>query len=605
MHRFIAFAWDASIAEKAILAKSLSRRLELQLPNWTRVLDGSGLLVYHVSAGNGASRVYKLKHGAGVVLGRLFSRDANSTHSPVAFSASETERLQQSGGRHLVEQYWGRYVAFVTERQGPRLWVLRDPTGAVPCFMAKCQDIHVICSHVDDCAALGLIKAAIDWNHVAAYLWFDRLVTTDTGLKGVQQVLAGECIEIGPRDKKAMFYWRPDRIHAQRALENRQEAMTELRDVIRNCIGAWASCYGSILHELSGGLDSAIVLACLARLPGRLDIVCENHFTRNAEGDERVFARQAAALARVHLIETPINQSNRLIEKMFESPGVTTPTQTAFVPESQPDRDRIVKARGIEAVFSGQGGDHLFQSIRTPEIAAEYAWHHGPQRELFNVISDTSRFTRKPFWSILWSVVYSGLLRHPKDPYAVVHPSPLAGDKTRGAMNPAAIRHPWIDAAADLPGSKRRQIFDIIDTQHFYSRSGHGVDVVHPLISQPIIELCLQIPSYVLTFGGVDRALVRQAFEGMVPADILARTTKGATTGYFNSLLTANLAVIRDYLLDGILIKSGVLDRRKTETALSESCLIRDSRILLPVLDALKLEFWLQTWQCTERHVAA
>jgi asparagine synthase (glutamine-hydrolysing) len=40
---------------------------------------------------------------------------------------------------------------------------------------------------------------------------------------------------------------------------------------------------------------------------------------------------------------------------------------------------------------------------------------------------------------------------------------------------------------------------------------------VRPLVSQPVIELCLRIPTYVLAADGIDRALVRRAFVGKVP----------------------------------------------------------------------------------------
>lgn len=598
MHRYIAFAWNTQIGERNSLVRTLSRRLKSQLPDWTNALDTEGLQVYQVDATARASQAYRLDRNGGVVLGKVFARDMAVDCEPaeVTFNERETEKVQQSEGRHLIEHYWGSYVAMVKEDRGPRVWILRDPTGAVPCFITNFRGINVICSHVDDCATLSVITCTVNWDHIAAYLWFDHMVTKDTGLEGVQQIQAGECIAVGADSTKATYYWSPHRIHNRRTVEDRQQAMRELRSVIQNCIGAWASCYGSILHQLSGGLDSAVVLACLSRASGSLSIVCENQFTRNTEGDERDFARQAAKSAEVELIEMPIRYSDRSLESMFESRRVATPTLTAFVPEFQSDREQVVKARGIEAVFSGQGGDHFFQAVKTPQIAAEYAWRHGLRGEIFRVISDTSRFTRKSIWSVMWAVVTSGLLRRQEDPYEIVQPPPLLSNATRDAMNLSNIRHPWVDAAVHLPSSKRRQIYDIIDTQNFYRVPSHYADIVHPLISQPIIELCLQIPSYVLTFDGIDRALVRQAFEGIVPTDILTRTTKGATTGYFNKLLVRNLPFLREFLLDGLLVAEGMLDKRKTEAALSESSLIRDSRLLFPMLDAVRAEFWLRTW---------
>lgn len=603
MHRFIAFAWNSQAANRTRLAAILSRRIEEQLPEWSCAFESPGLLVFRGGA-IGASRVYELEHNGGVVLGKLFrvGKGADSAPTPVAFSVSESDNIRQSGGRLLVERYWGRYVAFVKAMHGQRLWVLRDPTGAVPCLHTSYHGINVICSHVADCAELGLIEPSINWEHVAAYLWFDHLVTAHTGLANVQQLYAGECVEIGPDDTRKAFYWRPDRIYRERCVESRQYAMRELGDVIQNCVAACASDYKNILHELSGGLDSAVVLACLSRAKGSGKILCENHFSNNADSDERFFARQAADLAEVELIETPIPVAGRSLDGMFDSARHATPAHLEFVPETQAARDEILKNHRIEAIFSGQGGDHYFQRARTPQIAAEFFRHHGLRPELLRIISDTSRFTGESIWAVVGAVINSGLLRRGQNPYEMLKASPLLSQSLRNTFDPNQIRHPWIDLAANLPGGKQLQIFNIIDSQMFHQLPDSHADIVHPLISQPIIELCLQIPSFVLTYGGIDHALVREAFAGIVPADILARTSKGATTGYFTDLLVRNITVLREFLLDGRLVSEGLLDKRVTDNALSERALIRDGDLLFPVLDAFRAEIWLRSWEgCTYR----
>lgn len=595
--RYIAFAWDAQTPEASSVARSIVRRLKRGPVNWISILATEGLQIYQEGP-VGAPHVYQLGRCAGVVLGKMFSRAEaiDKATCDVTFHKQLSEAVLASEGRYLVENCWGRYVAIFKSSRGISIRVLRDPTGAMPCFVTEYQNVNVICSHIDDCATLGLVTGRINWNHVAAYLSFHHLVSSETGLEGVRQVRAGECVSIGSDCTESTFYWSPYCVYSRRIVEDRQQAMHELRDTIQHCVARWASCYGSILHELSGGLDSAVVLSCLSRVSGPLKVICENNFTQDRRGDERVFARLAAKAAQVELVETPIGLLNRPLDEMFDHTRVATPALTAFVPEAKSNREQLVTARGIEAVFSGHGGDHLFQRVATPEIAAEFAWRHGLRSEILGIISDTSRFTRKPVWSVLASAVTSGLLRRHRDPYEHATQPQLIRDAVRDAIDRRCIRHPWVDCAADAPGSKRRQIFDILDSQSFYGVPKQGLDIVYPLMSQPIIELCLQIPSYVLTYDGVDRALVRQAFEGSVPSDIIARTTKGATTGYFNRLLVENIPLLRTLLLDGLLVAEGLLDKRKTALALSESSIIRGSAPLVPILVALRAEFWSRTW---------
>lgn len=601
IQRFIAFVWDPQAKERTRLAGILSRRLAAQLPHSTRLFESPGLRVFERGSVD-ATRVYKLERNGGIVLGRLFKRSASADVASVRinFSATETERVQQSGGRHLIEHYWGRYVAFIKEDEGPRVWVIRDPSGAVLCQLTNYNGISVFFSNVDDCAELGLIEPTVNWEHIGAYLYFDRLVTAHTGLTSVRQVHAGECIETAPNKTRNIFYWRPDQIFAERRVEDRQIAMQALREVIHSSVAAWASGYDSMLHELSGGLDSAIVLACLSRVRGAKNIICENHFSPRVESDERIFALEAARSADVKLVETPIPTPNRSIDSVFGSARHTTPSHLGFVPETQYARSSLLNEHAVEVVFSGRGGDHFFQRGKTPQIASDYVRQHGLGAELTRVISETCRFTGESIWTIIGAVFNSGLLRRKQNPYEMLKTSPLLSQSLRNSFKPSQIRHPWIDFAADLPGGKQLQVFNIIDSQMFHQLPDGDADIVHPLISQPIIELCLQIPSYVLTYGGIDRALVRDAFAGIVPADILARTSKGATTGYFTDLLIRNIGVLREYLLDGRLVAEGLLERRLTEDALSERAFIRDGDLLFPVLDAFRAEYWLRSWNgCT------
>lgn len=609
MHRYIAFAWNQQNAEAASFARTLAGRLPVTLPKWQCVLNTENLEVYQAGGMATASKAYMLERNEGVVLGKVFKRDLDlyGGMQDVEFSESEARKVQESKGRHLVDQYWGRYVTLLRDKDGKHVRVLRDPSGAMPCLLTEFRNIYVICSHLDDAAALGLVDCAINWAHIVGYLWANTMSTSDTGLRGVRQIQAGECLTINTSGNvgEATFYWTPGRIHDVRTVEDRQQAMSELRDTVRYCVGAWASGYHTILHRLSGGIDSAVVLACLSRAPNAPKVICENNFTNSAEGDERLFAREAADHAGVELIETRLRSSDQTIASMFDPRKVATPRHTTLLQEAHSITESIVKERGVGAVFSGQGGDHFFQATKTPHIAAEYAWRNGLRPELLRVIADTSRLTRRSIWSVLATVLGSTIFHRFEDPYDQLKVPPLLGNATRDATGPARLRHPWIDKSKHLPGSKLLQIFHIIDTQHFFYAPPDYADIVHPLISQPIIELCLQIPCYILTYNGIDRALVREAFSRMVPPEITGRTIKGGTTSHANDLLLRNIPFLRGYLLDGILVREGVLDRGKTEAGLTESHLIRDPFMLFPVLNAVRAEAWLRTWVSDGRRAAA
>jgi asparagine synthase (glutamine-hydrolysing) len=120
-------------------------------------------------------------------------------------------------------------------------------------------------------------------------------------------------------------------------------------------------------------------------------------------------------------------------------------------------------------------------------------------------------------------------------------------------------------------------------------------EYVSPLLSQPVVELCLRIPSYVLFENGNDRGLARRAFAAEIPPEILSRQWKDRVQGFTESILLHGRTFARELLLDGVLVKQGLLDARKIETALSG----RDARSTVSVgeiLDHLVVEAWLRSW---------
>lgn len=600
MLRFLILTWNHRVQERNYRALRAMEQIRLRCRHLHALLQHDGLVVYHTTVAAPASKAYLLPGAGGVVFGQLFWKPVGCAQ-PCActeLSTAEAKTIQETAGRQLCEQYWGRYVSAIRADEGRKVHILRDPTGAIPCFVADHDGISVIFSDLADATAPGLVRSSVDFEHVAAYLWHHRLVTRNTGLTNVRRLLGGECLTIMEGEHSFReFYWNPRQICGDRALADQETVKREIRNVIRSCVGAWSSQFDKVMHLLSGGLDSAVVLACLPKASADLSILCQTYFTRGHGGDERAFARRAATRAQVRLIESPLFGEGAQLEDLFQTAGYVSPADTYMLSESKLARDEVVKCQGIQAVFSGQGGDHFFQQARTPLIAADFLWYRAWHTGFTRVLSDTARLTRLSLWTVLRVALVAGALRHPADPYQEVRYPPLLSDEARDGLERSSIAHPWLEHLDELPSGKLLQIFHVIDSQNLYRELEENAETVHPLVSQPIIELCLRIPSYILTYRGTDRALVRDAFANDLPPEIRDRRTKGTTASYFTSLLIANRAPIRSILLDGQLVGNGILSRTMLETSLKEGELTRNSRLLFPLLNAIKAELWLQNWE--------
>lgn len=587
--------------EQSLAADQLAGRLAEEDGNWQSVLDAAGLRVFDMTPRNSAYHGYALSGFSGALVGKVFSRgddEYGDTSDPV-FGHSATASIVQTRGRFLTERYWGHYVLFLRDHNEGKVSILRDPTGGLPCFLMRTSGLHIFLSDIGDLVRLELGPFSVDWQHMISFFVHSRLVSQSTGLANVSQVLAGQCVVIDVCREAGVhameFQWHPASIYEARAIEDPFQAMRQLGDAIRYCVSAWTSCYQSIVHELSGGLDSSVVAVNLCN-QADLRVTCLNYFADRTTGDERLYARAVAERHTLELVECPVAVAQRSLEMQLSKTRVASPSVVGFLPESEDAKRELLMSRDAGAVFSGQGGDHLFQHNMNVLGAAEFLARYGICVPLLRIIAETCHLSEKSMWSVLKTSVRYGFFGRHFDPYAAFEAPSMLTTASQLAVNTGAYVHPWVVMAKTLPASKVKLIFDLVDCQLFYNRPYPWADQIHPLISQPIIECCLQIPSHIMSRGGISRGLVRETFRDRLPAKVVDRKTKGATTGYFSRLLLENIATVRSLLLDGRLVEEGLLGRAALERELSEGSLIRGVE-LQSILDAVRAESWLRAWR--------
>jgi asparagine synthase (glutamine-hydrolysing) len=599
--RYVAFAWSDADGPAREGARVLSERLRDGRCAWQIVLERPGLQVWCSDIRPGASEPHLLERGAGVALGKLFVSAGNgdaSTSAPLCLAEGESLKILESGGRRLIERYWGRYVAFLHDAASGTTRVLRDPTGALPCFMTRLLGVDVFFSHMQEAVELGGRAFSINWAYVAAALCQPRVQVHSTGLNEVSQVLGGECVAVRDGRATRQFYWNPLRIAEEPPLEDPTAAARFLRNQTRDCVHAWASAYGSILHLLSGGLDSSIVLGCLKDAPARPRITCLNFHSPGSNTDERAYAALAAAGSGCEVVERPRNSGVTLRSVLDIQPSCL-PTDYFFYLDGGRTEAAVAAERQATAVFSGYGGDQLFYQARAHYAAGDYLARRGVRPALFTVALDAARVDGMSVWGVLGEALSQGLLRRRWTPASELgrYKTLIRHDVVRNISRNRDLLHPWFHATGRAPSGKVFHAFQLLFPYDFYNPLGRESDpeIVTPLLSQPLIELVMRIPTWVLTMGGWDRALARRAFGNEVPRRILTRRTKGGQEEYAKAILTRDMEFVRSLLLDGRLVREGMLDAARLAEVLSGRP-SRTSAGNAELYGCLSIEAWLHQW---------
>lgn len=579
MFRYIGFSWNPADESAAHEVTRLEQILSERRGPWVAAFSAPGLSLHCADLRPPSLSYHPIGSHSGVLVGTLFKR-GESTSSVEAHrtlgSASEESTVLRTGPSHLTKHYWGRYVAFLYDSAAHRLSVLRDPTGALPCFRTRRRGVTLFFSNATDCAALGMLPSSIDLHYLRAYVGCQSVQSHSTGICGVSEVLAGEAITLDDtRIVREELCWRPSDFAMGATIDDFSLAVRELRQMTEACVWAWASCHSDIVHLLSGGLDSSIVLHCLRTAPSQPTITGLNYSIRDdVDSDERRFARLAARASGVGLIEVQHDPHQTHLPDILRVSRAVKPWPYLYYVTHSPAEARLARETRATAIFQAAGGDQVFFQGPLRFAAVDHAYCHGLRRDLFRIAGQLARAQGLSIWSVLRVALRDGWIRPSWTPGHEIgrcNSSLVTQDVLAEGREREDIVHPWLHHLDRLPPGKRWHIYTMLIAHQFYDPLAPEAasEPILPLASQPLMELCLRIPTPLLLNRGVDRAVARAAFANVLPGEIIRRRTKGIIDGYLARLFHDHRAFLQDMLLDGFLVQERLLDRAKVEAVLS------------------------------------
>jgi asparagine synthase (glutamine-hydrolysing) len=168
------------------------------------------------------------------------------------------------------------------------------------------------------------------------------------------------------------------------------------------------------------------------------------------------------------------------------------------------------------------------------------------------------------------------------------------------------IAHPWEVDMEGLPTGKKfhvKFVADVLNRHRPIPRVEYAYEH-HPLLSQPLIELSLQIPTYLLLRGGRQRALARETFRDRVPEEICGREDKGDAAGHIREALRRSESFLCDILLDGLLVQWRIVRSGSLEPYFRHGQPFRNEETF-PLLASIAAELWARNWRETSLRVAA
>ncbi len=497
-------------------------------------------------------------------------------------SGSDSEvvaHLYEEVGARLPELLRGMFALAVWDAGTDTLLLARDRFGEKPLFYAERPDGFVFASELGALMADERTPAALSLPALDAYLALQYVPAPDTIYQGVKKLPAGHTLELRCGGTPVVRrYYRASFAPALAQLDE-AEAVARVRHTVEKAVTDRLMSDVPLGAFLSGGIDSSIVVACMARATGAPVKTFSVGFAEGGRADDELpFARLVAQRYRTdhhELVVEPdmIGLLPSIVRHHGEPFGDSSAVPTRYLCE--------LARRHVTVALSGDAGDEAFGGYR------RYNWAHvadllgrlprplgamvagalravpgGRARWLREYgarlsASEAERYLRLicHFSAAEKSAIYAPELRErfARDATAEAFAARLSASGARDVVS----RLQDLDSDTYLPD-------DILAKVDVASMS-HGLEARAPFCDHDVVELGAALPGRMKLRRGRGKAILKQAFADLVPEAIVSRRKKGFALPIGRWLAGRLHGVARDLLLSTAARQRGLFDPAAVE----------------------------------------
>ncbi|GGG41583.1 asparagine synthetase B [Caldovatus sediminis] len=305
-------------------------------------------------------------------------RELRRDHRLACATRSDCEpplHLWRREGAGFVDRLRGMYALALHDRAARRVVLARDPFGIKPLYLAEVAGGLAFASEPQALIAAGLVAPRLRAEARDELLQLQFTTGAETIFQGIRRVLPGETVVIADgavverRRRPALPEGPPEAIGEEAALERLDAALTESVELHQRSDVP----YGMFL---SGGTDSAAILALMARLNERPVRAFTAGFDAPGAADERARAAAAARAAGAEHDTILIGAADvwrhlpAIVACMDDPAADYAIIPTWFLA-------RRAREAGIKVVLCGEGGDEIFAGYGRHRAAMRPWWLGG------------------------------------------------------------------------------------------------------------------------------------------------------------------------------------------------------------------------------------
>jgi asparagine synthase (glutamine-hydrolysing) len=472
--------------------------------------------------------------------------------------------LYEEYGPGFVDRLDGIFAFALWDPASATLMLARDHLGVKPLYFHARDGAVRFGSELKALLADPAVPRQLDLGAVDEYLTFRFTPSPHTLLDGVQKVEPATYALFRDGAVTTRRYWDPQ--PAERTDLSLAEAASQFRELLRAAVRRQMMSDRPIGAMLSGGIDSAAVVALMAESSSKVKTFTVG-FEGGGDADETALARQTARLFDTDHHDTivPLSDFNRELEgviELLEEP-VGTSSAMGFREVSRLARPLV------PVLLSGQGADELLAGYwryvgewiasRTLGVVKGLRLERPVSAAAKRV--KTARLERG-----LRALRYPDTLTRFVNIYSVfdgqqkreLYGTELSPYLSLNGVGPAAQHVERYRAKAAARDSLSQMMF--VDTRLWLPDDlllvgdkmsmAESVEMRVPFLDRELVEFTESLPSSYKLRRGQRKLVEKEALTGMLPREIVYRKERGFVTPVTKWLREGLYAPARELLLD-------------------------------------------------------
>jgi asparagine synthase (glutamine-hydrolysing) len=451
--------------------------------------------------------------------------------------------LYEERGVDMLARLEGMFAFALWDARRRRLLLARDRLGKKPLKFAELPGGGIaFASELKGLFASGLLEPSERLEDVHDYLTYGYVPAPGTGFVGVSKLPAAHRLIFEDGSARVERWWALD--WSRKQLEPVHEWRDAVRAEVRAAVRRRLISDVPLGAFLSGGIDSSIVVACMAEASSRPVETFSMGFEHEAY-NELPHAKQVADRygTRHHEFHVRIDDAGLLPElaRHYEEPYGD--------PSALPSYALAREARrAVTVALNGDGGDEAFAGYT--RYARALAWERRAlwlRRSGARGAIGLGRAALAPFSRRLENRAEALLLLSAPDLarrygylagiFSPIDKRRLYGDAMRARelrpslerlsgwlLDPRAGEHPLDRMShADVQGYLPDGLLVKMDL----ASMAHGLEARSPLLDHRVLELAAQAPPGIRAPRGALKGLLKDAFRDALPADLIDRPKQG------------------------------------------------------------------------------